>query len=206
MKWPKPEAFPIDEANSFVPDKILFLERSSGISNEAEVRDITSEATASGNLSDEFLEQAKSSATSFEPQFVIKKKPWSPGTVVVLDAEEKLVATLSMSILSFGVRTFTFPEDSQHSGHKIEMRPCGIGRKEEMFVKDSVLYFWEAESSKRRTLYKVLGGKKTVIAKYAAKHGYLKQGILTLDSAELDELVGLLSCFALLNQVDSFTK
>jgi hypothetical protein len=99
---------------------------------------------------------------------------------------------------------FSFPQGSPHSGHDIEMKPISIGRRAEGFTKDSTLYFWDKVDN-IAVLTKVVGEKRVEIAKFGAKHGYDKGGALALDTAQLDELVTVITCVALLQQLDSFS-
>jgi hypothetical protein len=143
------------------------------------------------------------SAKSVESSFTVKSKSWLHG-LQFLDSAEFPIASIGGGIFSLGTRKFTFPENSPHSSHNIEMRPVAINSAEEAFVKDSVLYFWECDSAKKRTLTKVVSGSRIEIGKYETKHERTKEGILVLDSSQLNDVVAVLSCIALLNQVDSF--
>lgn len=86
------------------------------------------------------------------------------------------------------------------------MKPVGAGQKEQIFAKDSVPYFWDMEGGKHGTLYKVIDGKRVKIAEFAARHGYDKDCVLVLDVEQLNEVVTIASCVALLNRMDSFEK
>lgn len=44
------------------------------------------------------------------------------------------------------------------------------------------------------------------MARYEQEKGYSKEGMLVLDDGEVDKLVGILTCCALLEIKDSFTR
>jgi hypothetical protein len=75
-------------------------------------------------------------------------------------------------------------------------------------VKDSVTYIWENDGFKieNKTLAKVIGSTKAEVGKYSQKTGRDKEGVSVVDTREVDELVVILTCIAVFQHKDSFSK
>ena len=63
----------------------------------------------------------------------------------VQDASGNDVAEPSAPFLAFGTCKFISQAIRRMQGPVIEMKPVVVGRRTESFVKDNVLYFWDAE-------------------------------------------------------------
>jgi len=202
----KPEEIPLDESVALKPNKILFIKASSGFSAGSSVFDLTNIVKHNyDGMSAEYIYELHVFAKDLEARdavFEIKQPKAFKRQKVVTDESQNEVATISAPIMAFGIRTFSFPQGSTHSTHDIEMKPVGMGRRAEGFVKDSVLYFWDKKEN-IAMLTKVIGDKRVEIAKFGAKHTYDKGGILALDTTQLDEIIVLITCVTLLNQLDS---
>jgi hypothetical protein len=118
------------------------------------------------------------------------------------------LASWESPILALGTATISFPDGSSHSRHPIEVKPLGVGRRAESFVKDSVTYVWEMERFKTelKSLVKVVGEERKEVARYAQRAGRDREGMLVIDEGEVDGLVVVLSCVAVLEQRDSFSR
>jgi len=114
------------------------------------------------------------------------------------------LASLDLSLLRFGTWTFTFPLDSPHASHAVEMRTTGLMKKDWVLAIDSHPFFWVLEGNKMAVLYKVVGGKREPIGQWAKRHGYEKDCVFVLDSAQVDEVIAITSLCALVNRTDSF--
>ena len=73
----------------------------------------------------------------------------SSRTFCCLDPPGNRVAEISGPLLSFGRQKLSFPNESSHSSHNIDLRPVGAGSREGIFVQGSVPYFWERVQRKR---------------------------------------------------------
>lgn len=75
-------------------------------------------------------------------------------------------------------------------------------------MKDSVTYIWENDRFKieNKTLAKVIGSAKAEVGKYSQKTGRVKEGVSVVDTREVDELVAILTCIAVFQHKDSFSK
>jgi hypothetical protein len=75
-------------------------------------------------------------------------------------------------------------------------------------VKDSTTYVWEAEKRFKSgclSLYKAVTAKKVEVARYESDiGGFVAGGPLVPETREVDELVALFTCMAVLNQRDAF--
>jgi len=75
-------------------------------------------------------------------------------------------------------------------------------------VKDSRTYVWEGRKrfeSGRMSLYECVAGKKIEVARYeSARGGFRVGGPLAVEVREVDELVAVLTCMAVLSQRDAF--
>lgn len=204
----KPEDFPLDESKKLNPDKVLFIKASTGFSNDAAVFDLTNAIERNyDGMSVEYIHEVDILAGDVDATsavFELKRQKFYKRQTTVTDENHAEVAGINAPVLSFGLVKFSFPEGSPHSSHDIEMKPVSMGRRVEGFTKDSVLYFWDKVDN-IAVLTKVIGDKRVEIAKFGAKHGYDKGGTLALDTAQLDELVAVITCVALLQQLDSFS-
>jgi hypothetical protein len=202
----KPENFPIDNSITFKPDVIFYLHRSSVLSNEGSLKDITQSFTSNDTSVKIDCDQAAQLAKSVQPSYFMKRRSWIPTRIDFLVADEATcLATISVPVLSDGTTRVQFPKDSIHSDHNIEVRPIGPARSEEYFVKDSVLYFLSSDRTKSRRLYKAVGQRSIQIGSYEAKSGRSKDGVLSLVTSELDALVGFSTLFAYLTHNASFS-
>lgn len=204
----KPEDFPLDESKKLNPNNAFFIKTSSGITSDAAVYDLTDviERKYDG-MSSEYIHEADvlaQNAAATHPAFELTKQKFYKRKATVTDESHAEVAGISAPVLSLDLVKFTFPQGSPHSSHDIEMKPVGMGRRAEGFVKDSVQYFWDKHES-IAVLTKVIDGKRVEIAKFGAKQVFDKCGVLALDTVHLDELVGIITCVTLLQQLDAFT-
>ncbi|TPX08600.1 uncharacterized protein E0L32_009939 [Thyridium curvatum] len=203
-----PTKFPIDTSVSFHPDKIFLLQSALGLNTETRVIDCSETEAPDGlayPLPEDFRAQveafAQKNKDKARPVYVLKRKAWYSMDLAFADQDGNRLASLSGSLFKLGTRTVTFPEGSPHSAHDIESQLIAPGRSEEVFVKDSNPFFWDMVESKG-ALYKLVDEKRVLIALFAAKHGYTKDWVLLLNSAELDEVVAIATFMMFLNRVD----
>ncbi|GJN75638.1 hypothetical protein PCL_04479 [Purpureocillium lilacinum] len=211
----KTQTLAVDEQPSFTPTKVFFINSSSGdFSDELHVLDLTSNVTLSpcsstspipDSLRDE-VERAASeqkndrSAWSFE----LTRGTFS-STMEFHDASAggAVAAELDMPVLKhYSVWKVRFPEGSPHSSHDVEVRPVSIWKKQETFVKDSVPYLWDMSmGGKGGVLYKTVEFEKRVpVAQFVAKNWFKNCCVLVLDDRQLDAVVALSTCVAVLNR------
>jgi hypothetical protein len=203
-----PRQYSVDDSIPFGLTKILYIRRTSGLSNDAEVNDITAQVSHdTSGVNTKFLDDAKAAAqkTSSTAAFTIERNSWLSTTHCIFDSDSRKLCTIVAPLLGFGRKQIAFPEGSSHSSHGLEMQPVGFGKGSEYFAKDSVLHFWKKESTKSRVVYRVEGKKKIKIGEYGAKHGYVNEGVLVFDEGQVGVVVALATCFAILTRSDSFT-
>jgi hypothetical protein len=208
----KPEDFPTDERASFTPTKIFYIRAPKNFSGDVTTHDVTSLTTDTyDGLSGSYIDTVKALSHGLLAEtadYTFKRKSFLHTHTHVFSTTGLRVAEISAPVFAFGARTFVFPKSSAHSSHAIEMKPVGVARRAESFVKDSVLYFWDTEGMKvvDRVLVKVVGGKKVPVARYGSRHAWDGSGVLVVDGREVDEAVAVVSCVALLELRDSFSK
>lgn len=204
----KPEDFPLDENRKLDPDKVLFIKVSAKSSSDAAVFDLTNAIERNyDGMSAEYIHEVEFLAKDVDATSAVlelKRPKFFRRQTTVTDGSHMEVAQINAPALSFGLVKFSFPQGSSHSSHDIEMKPVSMGRRAEGFAKDSVLYFWD-KTENVAVLTKVIGDKRVEIAKFGANHVYDKGGVLAINTAQLDELVAVITCAALLQQLDSFS-
>jgi len=140
----KSEDFALSTTGVFNPTKFLYISATNNFLNHVAVYDLTSLPNHKyTSLSDTYVAEAKSlaeSISSYSAIFTLDRAHWY-STRTSITKEGSNVAGINAPLTAFGMRKFTFPSESPHSSHAIEMKPVGIGRRAEGFVKDSVQYF-----------------------------------------------------------------
>jgi hypothetical protein len=111
-------------------------------------------------------------------------------------------------ITAYGITWITFPGGSPHCSHSLKATPLSITQRAQSFVKDSTTYVWEAEKRFKSgclSLYKAVAAKKVEVARYESDTGgFVAGGPLVLETREVDELMALFTCMAVLNERDAF--
>ncbi|KAI0382795.1 hypothetical protein F5Y04DRAFT_43849 [Hypomontagnella monticulosa] len=217
MKELRSNDFPLNEDLQLQPTKTFFIhhEGVSGLSKTTLIYDITAIIPSQLDINSKELANTihSETKTKLEKQPValkLQRSAWYSNSMSVRDGNDNAVASLSTSLLSFSRWTLSFPAGSPHSTHAIEMRPTGIGTRADIFVKESVPFFWEMfngpAGGRIDKLFKVVDGKRVEVARFVAKHMRDREGALFLDEALVDEVVAGVTCVAVLNRLDSFRK
>jgi hypothetical protein len=204
---------PIDKTVALQPTRILYIVAQSGWDREIKILDLTSQLLDS--YQDDFTEDFKASVKRLvsssppPPIFTLTHAHWySSSRLTVTDAEGAQLAKWHSPIMGYGVTHITFPEHSTHCTHALEVKPLSIFRRAQSFVSDSATYAWETAGrfkSNRMSLYKEIVGKKIEVARYESESGgFTAGGPVVLATKEVDELVTLLTCMAVLNQRDAY--
>jgi hypothetical protein len=70
------------------------------------------------------------------------------------------------------------------------------------------MFTWENERFKieNKSLIKVIGSEKVGVANFSQKTRRDEEGLLVVNTREVDELVAVLTCAIVLQYIDSFTK
>ena len=215
-----PERFPINEEQRFRPDTVYFLRFSGMLRTSIHVYKVSNETALSSFLEverfsttkDDFRQAVEDAIKdgNVAEDYIFSKAAVYSMTIVMKRASEASssatpLATISRSLRSLGKQTIDFPSGSPHSDHTISVAPVGVGRSSHMFVKDSVPYFWDVvEGGTHWQLHKVMDGTRVKIGELSVKKSYGKDCVFVLDSRALDEVVGLVSCVAVLYRMDSF--
>jgi hypothetical protein len=136
----------------------------------------------------------------------LKKGNLKGSHLIVADKDSNHIADWKNPIVSIGTTTLTFPEGSKHSNHPIEIKPSGVGRHVESFVKDSMMYVWENERVKvaNKTLVKLVESEKVRVARNGQKTGQDTDGVLVVDTGVVDELVAVMTSLAVLRHTEIY--
>src|SRR5271168_1587155 len=205
---------PIDKTVALQPTRILYIVAQSGWDRETKILDLTSQLLDS--YQDDFTEDFNASVKRLvgsspppPPIFTLTRAHWySSSRLTVTDAEGAQLAKWHSPILGYGVTHITFPEHSTHCTHALEVKPLSVARRAQSFISDSATYAWETAGrfkSSRMSLYKAIGGKKIEVARYESESGgFTAGGPVVLVTKEVDDLVALLTCMAVLNQRDYY--
>jgi hypothetical protein len=127
----------------------------------------------------------------------------------ITGAQDEHIAHWSHPWTSVGSALLTFPSDSPHCPHNLELRNKRWGMYAESFTLNSQPYLWEMDSfwhSTDMTLYKVIGAggaeKRVVVGKYAQKcwSGFVTGGTVVVDEGQLDGVVALLTLVVVLKK------
>lgn len=165
------------------------------------IHDLTASITApypSDAFKQQALALAKDRADS-PPTWTIRDPDRSrPGRIRTLhgNSSDEVLASWDPSHWEHGANDFSFPDGSPHCTHALAMTRRGVLRHE-AFVHDSVPHVWRCDSVSRRTatLYKEIGGREMVVARYATPSVFSKTGgTLVVDAGEVDLVVALLTC------------
>lgn len=204
MTNPQPGSFQLDESTPLKASHFYYIKRGSGLSNDGEVKDVTE--TLRDASTETFLDEAASAAATVDVKYVVKGKSWLSNAIDLSSQDGTPIASLGSGIKSLGHRKLSFTQGSEHSSHDIEFQTLGMGKKGNMFVQESVVYFWECPGGETM-LTKVVGeGKKIKVGRYLAKRNWSRQGLFLVDEAGVDVVVALMTCLGTLSQSDSFTK
>lgn len=221
--------WPIDEAKPLRPSKCLYLLDQpstdhhfvdistspllSSLAQDNDSHHATPHATA------ELHAKAKEAAAQAPATLHLRPKdPNATGFIhrhrthlVITTPDGAPVAELSSGGLwSLGQWSVTFPADSPHGTHAIELRPVGVGARADWFVRDSVPYFWDlvhvglAGGQTVYKLFKAVDGKRVEVARFEALRARDRSGVLWLDEGEVDEVVACATVVATINRVESF--
>ncbi|KAK3318878.1 hypothetical protein B0H66DRAFT_558339 [Apodospora peruviana] len=247
MKEPQLSNFPINTSPSFCPTKIFLIHEPNTDQLLAPIAAETSDITASPAaaeilatdttnedvhdlLPEPVLSRLEPAAADQHPFLKVASTSWYKRALKAIlihgsTEEEKEIAQLAGPLLSLGRWKFIFA-DATYSSHKIEMRPTGVGSRADVFVKDSLLFFWEPVAHGQRARYVLWKGtageeesrQREVVGVYAlvAHHGHGhwhgesgkkrkgRRGVLVVDDSKVDKVVAVLTCVATVNRVESF--
>jgi hypothetical protein len=144
---------------------------------------------------------------SLSPTFTMKRENLAGSRLAYFDEAGENIAEWEMPILAFGTSKIIFAAELQYSSHAVTIEPLGTSKRGVKFVKDSVLFKWDAEreeGEEHYVLFKTTSSEKSVIG------GLLKDGhqggLVAADDREVDVLVAIMGCVAILQRRDSFTK
>ena len=187
------------------PDRTYYIVPHSNFTKKIEIFDLTSQVKEQHD-SEALKEEIKTLVKSSHPESCLtisKSNFWGTELAVHEPPAGATIVEWKGSARAHGPSRFTFPADSSHSTHPIELKPSKFWTKNEQFVQDSITYSWEFDSNfsqRKLTLYKCMGVERVVVAKYCGMATFKTGGILLLDSEEVDEIIAVITCCAMLRK------
>lgn len=192
------------------PNKLLFIQSSSGdFSDELRVLDLSPSVTFSTFQAvkhDAFYSAVEKAAKSRQNDssawaYEANRKTFSSKLQIHdTKAHGDLAAELDLSVLKhYGTWRLSFPRGSRHSSHDVDICPGGMLRKQETFTADDGVYVWDM-AGKRGELYKVVDGRRMLVAEFVAKSWFANSCVLVLDARMVGDVVCLGTCVAALNR------
>lgn len=134
----------------------------------------------------------------------ISRKSMLQRSFTAIEGHE-LVATASNSVLSLGHWCITFPADSAHCSHKLNLRPVRLNSRVDYFVQDSTPYFLGVFNNGETTaLFKAVDLIAVKVAEFKTKTTRRIDGVLAIDTTHVDYLVALMACVCCLKRVESW--
>ena len=104
--------------------------------------------------------------------------------------------------MSWSNNVLSFPLGSSHASHPITMKAKSYWKFREQFVVDSVTYTWVPDNAWMNikfTLHKSIGSHELKVGRYEQEWKFLQTGgTLVLNTNEVDDVVGVLSCLVVL--------
>lgn len=213
MKNQRPSEIPLNEEASFTPRAVLCVKEEKGTSGRTTLTPATP-VDIGGNVSSLELDDLTAKASGNPASLWFQSQGMLQRSIKGVDGSSgATVVELSGPILDLGHWNLTFPPQSTHSSHTIEQRPVAMASRDDVFVKDSVPYFWMAPESGFfftancvSRLYKVVGSKRVEVARFATKRQRDRDGVLFVDDSQVDLVVAAATCMAMTRQLDSFRK
>jgi hypothetical protein len=199
--------------DGFITTHIFYISPHSLWQSEVKIHDITSSITApypSEDFKVACEAEAKSRVNSVPKWMLHDQGIWKTpslytGTTTASTKNgDNLIATCKPSRGQYSKNAFTFPEGSEHSEHTVVMEREKKWHFDEVFVVNSVQYFWRYEGSLRRkfTLWKVVGESKLVVARYKGKMRLGRRGgTLLVNAEEVDCVVALMTMMGMLRKL-----
>ena len=190
------------------PTKTFYIAPHGHFTSTVQVHDLTDKlqtAFPADAWTDE-AEQIGESLADADPTYTLIQPGWL-GAIKVYngDAEERsrsnTLASWKPTARGHARQVFEFPAGSKHAGHALTLAPAADGTYE--FVMDSFEYIWRYdEKAKRRlSLWKRIGAKDVQVAEYRSPQRFMNTGgALAVDEKEVDGLVAILSCCAMLRK------
>jgi hypothetical protein len=223
-------AQPVGHWQDFTPDRTFYINRFYLLSSEINIFDLTGKLPPSnykgGFIADELRNQAREiakgeSKQKTSPAYQLHKAHWwTRGMTLVrgratggdsdnTKAAQSELAYWKHPVLSTGTPVLSFPEGSSLSQHDISLVPKNRLRRTTNFVHGDVSYTWECDSkfkSNRLVLYKTVGNKKSIVARYAQRIGnWASGGVLLVEGKEVDEAMAVLSAVVVLTRLQQRT-
>lgn len=103
--------------------------------------------------------------------------------------------------LPSGATRLTFPSEPPRPPQELHVRPVRFVNTDEWFVRDNVVYVWEMSPRRLErgySLYSYMWGKKRQVGRHFQDRKHKTGGASLLDTERVDEVVGFLTCLAVL--------
>ncbi|KAF2099634.1 hypothetical protein NA57DRAFT_55586 [Rhizodiscina lignyota] len=192
-----------DEKGALVPNRFFFITPHWGWTNNITVSDLTDHMSAEFGT-EEFTKEAKEivKASAPDPYLTASKSKWYSRhrSICLPGQSEDPIAEWKAGIHSGSKSFISFPPSSPVSSHNITLKALRFCGRDEGFVLDSIPYVWKVKNwtSKKFKLCKKLRGQEQEIGRYWPSVTFASGGILVLDTDEVNDVVGIVTCLVML--------
>lgn len=210
------EERPLDDS-ILTPTRTLYVLRHNLFSKDVRIVDLTGQTAATydgGPISDAFRDAARALAEekaniAVPAAYQLQRKHWYSSTATLTRPSSPTpttqLAEWKHGAASFSKAHISFPSSSPHCSHPLVVAPLKWYRRANGFVVDSVTYEYSCDSrlrANRITLVREVGGRRTVVARYAQRWGsYIAGGVLLVDTEKVDEVVAVLATCVMLRRM-----
>jgi hypothetical protein len=214
----EPNHVSLPEVHSLRPIRIFCVITPAGLRRRGiKVLDLTSQMSQEHGdslMAKKLITEAKrlvKESSPPSPYFTLSGPRFAGRHVAITNSKGDQVAEYKLPFTLHCTAVLTiFSPGSPHSAHQLKIKPVGLGFRAATFVTDEgVRYVWKADSiltTNRFSLYKSSTNEANEIrvGRYARNLGLSPPGVLVLDTREVDEQLGVLTCLVVLMERNAY--
>ncbi|CEJ83954.1 hypothetical protein VHEMI03318 [[Torrubiella] hemipterigena] len=195
--------FPINSSHEPAPQCAVYIREVGRIKSRFLAHDLSSGLPPPQTLS---LQEGQTYAENRDPTFEIKRRSVIGRSFTAYETGmSEPAAQMDCATWSLGHWIITFPGNSLI--HNLDMRPAGNQARADIFVVESIPFFWEPQGNGAvRKLWKAVNGERIEVGELQSRTSRDTHGLLKIDTAHVDRLVGIMTSIALLKRLESFRK
>jgi len=186
---------------SIFPTRTFYVRLCGSPTKTVEVFDMTKRTTTCWDTEEFNAEVRELVWSSYLEPYLTVKWPKLRTADVFQEARGGLVATMEAPLLPSGTTRLTFPAEPPRPPQKLRVSPVRLVDANEWFIRDNIVYVWEKiprHLGRGYSLYSYLWGRKRQVGRYFQDNKYKTGGTLLLDTELVNEMVGVLTCLAVL--------
>ena len=176
MKELHPSDFTTQESHTFEPTDIFFIHDASRLSPSIYGHRLDQQLQPiNSSLS---IKDASSAVVNTPPTYTITRPSILSRSFECKDSTGAARAHMTSTITALGKWKLDLPPES--SSHVVEMRSTGMASRTDVFVRESIPYFWDVSKADASawTLYKTLARNRYPVAEFRGKSARSVVGIL----------------------------